>query len=57
MDDKSFLEYLTKLNIKIGTNIEIIDKISFDKSLNIKIDKKNHHVSNQVGEYLLIKVI
>ena len=57
LDDKSFLEYLTKLNIKIGTNIEIIDKISFDKSLNIKIDKKNHHVSNQVGEHILIKVI
>ena len=57
LDDKSFLKYLTKLNIKIGTNIEILEKISFDKSLNIKIDKKNHHISNQVGEYLLIKVI
>ena len=56
LDDKSFLEYLTKLNIRIGTNIELIEKISFDKSLNIKIDKKKYHISNQVGEHLLIKV-
>ena len=28
IDEKSFLEYLTKLNISIGTKIEIIEKLA-----------------------------
>jgi len=55
IDKKSFLQYLTKLNIKIGTNIEILEKISFDQSLIIKIDDTNTHISNDVAKYLLIK--
>jgi DtxR family Mn-dependent transcriptional regulator len=55
IDKKSFLQYLTKLNIKIGTNIELLEKISFDQSLIIKIDDTNTHISNDVAKYLLIK--
>ncbi len=55
IDKKSFLQYLTKLNIKIGTNIELLEKISFDQSLIINIDDTNTHISNDVAKYLLIK--
>ena len=55
LDKKSFLQYLTKLNICIGTNIELLEKISFDQSLIIKIENTNQHISNDVAKYLLIK--
>ena len=55
IDEKSFLEYLTKLNISIGTKIEIIEKISFDQSISINIENTNQHISNDVARHLLIK--
>lgn len=57
MDERSFLDYLTKLNINIGTRIEILEKINFDQSLNIKIENSNQHISNDVAKHLLIKII
>ena len=56
LDDKAFLDYLTKLNISIGTYIEIIEKISFDKSISIKIKNIRQHISNDVAKHLLVKI-
>lgn len=56
LDNKLFLDYLTRLNISIGTEIEVLDKISFDQSINIKIKNTNHHISNDVSKHLLIKI-
>ena len=55
LDEKTFLDYLTKLHISIGTKIIIIEKINFDESLNIKIENQEHHISNDVAKHLLIK--
>ena len=55
LDEKAFLDYLTQLNISIGTAIELVEKISFDKSLSIKIEKQSQHISNNVAKHLLIK--
>ena len=55
LDEKEFLDYLTKLNIRIGTKIEIKDKIDFDQSLNIRIENNNYHISYEVAKHLLIK--
>ena len=55
LDEKSFLDYLTKLNISIGTKIELLEKISFDQSLSVKIENTNQHISNDVAKHLLIK--
>ena len=55
LDEKAFLEYLTQLNISIGTEIEILETIGFDKSLEIKIGNKIKHISNDVSKHLLIK--
>ena len=55
LDEKTFLDYLTKLNISIGTQIILLEKIDFDQSLNIKRENKEFHISKNVAEHLLIK--
>ena len=55
LDEKTFLDYLTKLNISIGTQIILLEKIDFDQSLNIKIENKEFHISKNVAEHLLFK--
>lgn len=55
LDEKPFLDYLTKLNISIGTEVKILEKISFDKSISIKIGNTKQHISNDVAKHLLIK--
>ena len=55
LDEKAFLDYLTKLDISIGTEIEILETIIFDKSLSIKITNTTQHISNNVAKHLLIK--
>ena len=55
IDEKPFLDYLTKLNISIGTKIKLLEKIGFDQSLNIKIENQTFHISKNVAEHLLIK--
>ena len=55
LDNGSFLQYLNQLHIKIGTKIEILKKISFDKSIEIKVKDTKKHISNDVAKHLLIK--
>ena len=56
LDEKDFLDYLTKLNITIGTEVILIEKVSFDKSLSIKIENTKQHISSDVAKHLLIKI-
>ena len=57
LDEKTFLDYLTKLNISIGTEIELLETIRFDQSLSIKVAKQTQHISSDVAKHLLIKII
>ncbi|WP_419700137.1 metal-dependent transcriptional regulator [Mucilaginibacter sp. NFX135] len=51
----SFLQYLQKLDIGIGTNIKLLEKIPYDNSLVISIsDKDNTTVSQKFGENILV---
>ena len=51
----SFLNYLDRIGMNIGTKIEIVDLIDFDGSVEIIIDKnKKLTISNQVAENLLV---
>ena len=56
LDEKKFLDYLTQLNISIGTKIEVLEKISFDQSISFKIENTKQHISNDVAKHLLIKI-
>ena len=51
----SFLQYLLKLDIGIGTTIQLIEKIPFDNSLVININgKAKTTVSQKFGENILV---
>lgn len=51
----AFLQYLLKLEIGIGTDIRLIEKISFDNSLVISIGGKDQTtVSQKFGESILL---
>ena len=39
----------------IGTEIQIFDRIDFDKSVNICINNKKQNISNELAKHLLIK--
>ena len=56
LDDKEFLDYLTKLKISIGTKVKAIERITFDKSMKIKIDSTLQHISENVSKNILIKI-
>ena len=50
-----FLKHLNKLNISLGTRIEIIEKNEFDNSLEIKIENSNIIVSKEISQNLYVK--
>ena len=51
-----FLQYLNTQNIKLGTEIDILGIMAFDKSMHLKIDgKKEILITQQVAHNLLIK--
>ena len=54
LDSPSFLQYLDKLNIQLGSKIKVADKIDFDQSLEILINKKSIQISSAVAKNILI---
>ena len=56
LDEVNFLDYLNKLNIKIGSLIKVIETEIFDQSLTIKMKKTKYHISNNVAKHILIKL-
>lgn len=57
VDDSSiaFLKHLDKMGISIGTNVQILEIIEYDQSMEIQIDgKKNMTISKTVAENILI---
>lgn len=55
IDDKLFLDYLTKLNIQIGSRVHVLNKNDFDQSLTIRINNKTYQISHDVSKNILIK--
>ena len=51
----AFLQYLNKIGIYIGAKIKLIDKVSFDNSVEVMIDgKQKTNLSNQIAENIYI---
>jgi DtxR family Mn-dependent transcriptional regulator len=51
----SFLQYLQKLKIGIGTKVTLVEKIPFDESIVINIDNRNKiSVSRKFAENILV---
>tara|TARA_B100000902_G_scaffold398869_1_gene467299 strand:- start:38694 stop:39368 length:675 start_codon:yes stop_codon:yes gene_type:complete len=54
-DNTEFLQYLNKLDIKLGCNIRIEEKMEFDNSMDIFLLNKKIHISHEVAKNILIK--
>jgi DtxR family Mn-dependent transcriptional regulator len=52
----AFLQYLQKLDISIGTKVQLVEKIQFDGSLVISINGGGERttVSQKFGENILV---
>jgi DtxR family Mn-dependent transcriptional regulator len=51
---KEFLQYLEKMNLTIGQKITLLEKISFDGSVILKINDQEKSISREVSQNLLI---
>jgi len=51
----SFLQYLDKQQIALGSSIEIVSREHFDQSLSLKVDDKPLSVSNKIAANLFVK--
>lgn len=55
-NQSDFLKYLTKIQIKLGSSIRIVEITEFDKSLKISIDDKSEvNISGQVAQNILVR--
>lgn len=53
-----FLKYLSKIRVKIGTEISVLEKIEYDGSLEIDIDKNGKlMISKNVAENIYITIL
>ncbi len=52
----TFLKYLDKQGLTLGSKIEVIAKETFDLSLKIKVDKKELMVSNKIAANIFVKI-
>ena len=52
----SFLQHMDKLGIELGTKIQVIEKVEFDNSLEIKLNNESIFISNEVAKNILIKI-
>lgn len=53
--NSDLINYLTQIGIELAKEIEIIEKLSFDNSVIIKIDSKNHSLSEHVASNVFLE--
>ena len=52
----SFLQFLDQQNIKLGTVIEVLHLQEFDKSMTVKIDKRELILSQIATENIYVQI-
>lgn len=50
----SFLQYLDKIGVYIGACVRIVERIEFDGSLELQIDKRKCFISREAAENILV---
>lgn len=51
----SFLQYLDKMGLNIGTELKVMERHDFDLSMDISVNKDNTiHISHDVGKNILV---
>ena len=56
-EDEEFFDLLKKLDIEIGTEIMLTDKIDYDQSVEILVDKKSVIISKDISNNIKITKI
>jgi DtxR family Mn-dependent transcriptional regulator len=54
-DQTEFLQYLNKIGLHLGTQIEILDKLNFDGSISVMINDKQVQFSITIAKQISIK--
>lgn len=55
-DNPQLLQYLDKMQIRLGTNVKVLEKVEFDGSMQVVCeDQKPTFLSNQITQYLMIR--
>lgn len=52
--DSSFLQYISKIGIKLNKEINVVEALEFDHSLLIQIDKKETSISSKVAANIFV---
>lgn len=56
-DGKDLLDYLDRHNLVLGNQLEVIEKLEFDGSMEVKVSGQNQYVSEKIaGNILIAKV-
>jgi len=50
-----FLQYLSKIELKLGSTIQILEKLSFDGSIIVEFDNKQVQFSQKVASKIFVK--
>jgi len=56
-DVKNLLAYITKIGITLGKEIKIKDKLDYDGSMLIEINKKEINISNKIASNIFVEKI
>jgi DtxR family Mn-dependent transcriptional regulator len=57
-DSKSFLQYLAKVGIKIGSLVKIVERLEYDGSLEIELDRSSRIIiSSKIAENILVESV
>ena len=54
---KNLLSYVTKIGISLGKEIFIKDKLEYDGSVLMMIDKKEVNISNKIASNIFVEKI
>jgi DtxR family Mn-dependent transcriptional regulator len=56
-DVKNLISYITKIGISLGKELYIKDKLQFDGSVLIEIDKKEMNISRRIASNVFVEIL
>jgi DtxR family Mn-dependent transcriptional regulator len=53
--DNTFLQYISKIGIKLNNNITVKDVLDFDGSMLVLVEKKEINISNKIAANIFVE--
>jgi len=54
-DNKSLLEYLEKINLRLGVRIKVLEVLDFDGSMSLEVDNKFLQISQKAANKVIVR--